>query len=291
MIQLYFTGLHCDEDTNEFDSDEPYVLVTTVDLGSVIQVQGFPIPIPGYDVFRFGPFDDVDKGEFRAGPGPSQAFWSRTGAPATLVDPDKAIFAVALMENDDGNAETLRGIIKGLVGGSVFGSLDLAREKKVVSLLRDINSGLRTPTGAPEFDDQVGGPQELRFTREELARAEAGSPVAKSLVFTGDGGRYTLTFEARNRSLGWSDWEGLGGGITTAPAPVSWGPGHLDVFARGGDNALWHKWWTGSAWSGWESLGGGITTAPAPVSWGPGHLDVFARGGDNALWHKWWRQG
>ena len=84
------------------------------------EYKAFPIPIPGYDVYRFGPFDDVDKGEFRAGPGPSQAFWSRTGAPATLTDPDKAIFAVALMENDDGDAETLRGIIKGLVGGSVL---------------------------------------------------------------------------------------------------------------------------------------------------------------------------
>jgi Fibronectin type III domain len=42
----------------------------------------------------------------------------------------------------------------------------------------------------------------------------------------------------------WS-WEGLGGDglggpLTSAPSAVSWGPGRLDVVARGSDGALWH---------------------------------------------------
>ena len=34
--------------------------------------------------------------------------------------------------------------------------------------------------------------------------------------------------------------------------------GRLEVFARGTDNALWHKWQTApnSGWSGWGTLGG-----------------------------------
>ena len=86
----------------------------------------------------------------------------------------------------------------------------------------------------------------------------------------------------------WSNWESLGGVITSAPAVASWAPNRLDCFARGTGNAMWHKWWDGSKWSGWESLGGVLSSAPAAVSWGPNRIDCFVRGTDNAMWHKWW---
>jgi hypothetical protein len=82
--------------------------------------------------------------------------------------------------------------------------------------------------------------------------------------------------------------ESLGGALTSDPTVSSWGANRLDVFARGTDNALWHKWWDGSAWRGWESLGGVLTSGPGAVSWGPNRIDVFVRGTDNAIWHKWW---
>ncbi|CAH2603790.1 conserved protein of unknown function [Rhodovastum atsumiense] len=86
----------------------------------------------------------------------------------------------------------------------------------------------------------------------------------------------------------WSDWESLSGQLTSDPDVSSWTSDHLDVFARGTDNALWHKAWDGSHWSGWESLGGVLTSGPGAVSWGPDRIDDFARGGDNGLWHKAW---
>ena len=76
--------------------------------------------------------------------------------------------------------------------------------------------------------------------------------------------------------------------MTSSPCAVSWGYNRIDVFGRGTDNALWHKWWDGSSWSGWESLGGILTSAPTVSSWGDNRLDVFVKGTDNALWHKWW---
>jgi hypothetical protein len=82
-------------------------------------------------------------------------------------------------------------------------------------------------------------------------------------------------------------WRSLGGGFTTGPAAASWGPGRLDVFGRGEDNALWHAWFENGRWSHWESLGGGLTSRPAAASRGRRRLDVFARGTDNALWHRW----
>ena len=53
----------------------------------------------------------------------------------------------------------------------------------------------------------------------------------------------------------WMDWESQGGVLTSGPAASSWAPGRLDVFARGTDSALWHKWYE-SGWSEWEALGG-----------------------------------
>ena len=88
----------------------------------------------------------------------------------------------------------------------------------------------------------------------------------------------------------WSGWESLGGVLTSDPAAVSWGDGRIDVFVRGTDNALWHKWFN-DGWSNWESLGGVLSSGPAVSSWASGRLDVFVRGTDNALWHKWFNGG
>lgn len=48
-------------------------------------------------------------------------------------------------------------------------------------------------------------------------------------------------------------WESPGGIITTNITSVSWGANRIDNFARGQDNALWRRWWNGSAWGGWEA--------------------------------------
>lgn len=63
--------------------------------------------------------------------------------------------------------------------------------------------------------------------------------------------------------------------------------GQLDMFARGADNALWHRSWSGS-WGGWVRLGGVLTSAPAAASWGGDHIGVFATGTDGGTWHRQW---
>jgi hypothetical protein len=54
-----------------------------------------------------------------------------------------------------------------------------------------------------------------------------------------------------------SRWESLGGVATSDISVVSRGPGRLDVFVRGTDNAIWHKWLEGTEWmppaDKWES--------------------------------------
>ena len=41
----------------------------------------------------------------------------------------------------------------------------------------------------------------------------------------------------------WGGWESLGGVIMDPPSCVSWGPNRIDCFARGTDNAMYHRWW------------------------------------------------
>jgi len=78
----------------------------------------------------------------------------------------------------------------------------------------------------------------------------------------------------------WSQWENLGGGLTSAPTAACWGHNRIDTFVRGTDMAMHHKWWDGHNWSQWESLGGGLTSAPSACSWGLNRLDIFVRGND-----------
>jgi hypothetical protein len=118
--------------------------------------------------------------------------WGLSGKPAPLNDPDDMIIKVALIENGDVDPEDLSGIVKKLVGASLEASAGQDRAARVARLIGDIGPALRAP------DDRGSGPRELRFTLEEIAQAKSGLLVTRSLVFGGDGGRYTATFGARN---------------------------------------------------------------------------------------------
>ena len=34
-------------------------------------------------------------------------------------------------------------------------------------------------------------------------------------------------------------------------AVTSWGPGRFDIFVRGNDKQLWHRWFDAGAWQNW----------------------------------------
>jgi hypothetical protein len=56
----------------------------------------------------------------------------------------------------------------------------------------------------------------------------------------------------------WSEWNWLGGVLTSDPVAIDNVDGRLEVFASGPGNALYHIWQTKPAdgpWSAWESLG------------------------------------
>lgn len=96
-----------------------------------------------------------------------------------------------------------------------------------------------------------------------------------------------------NPNNGWVGPWPLDGQISSSPAAIALVNGPVHVFARGMDNALWHRWYDGG-WPNWESLGGPLggqissdpESGPSVSSWGPQRLDVFVRGTDNAVWHR-----
>jgi Repeat of unknown function (DUF346) len=106
-------------------------------------------------------------------------------------------------------------------------------------------------------------------------------------------GRTGLTSSYAERTTSSGSKSGTGAGwatshvaglLTAGPAVSSWAPNQLDVFARGSDNALYHKSWNGIAWGEYQRLGGNLEGAPAAVSRGPHMIDVFFRGRDNHLY-------
>jgi hypothetical protein len=79
-----------------------------------------------------------------------------------------------------------------------------------------------------------------------------------------------------------------GGGNSTTPkvTPVQYNT-EMDVFKRGGDNAIWGDTiQAGSnSWGGWHSLGGGLASNPSADQYGT-EMDVFATNSAGQLWQK-----
>ncbi|MEY2447254.1 MAG: hypothetical protein QOH79_730 [Acidimicrobiaceae bacterium] len=148
--------------------------------------------------------------------------------------------------------------------------------------------------GPPGPDNQYGhgrlnlGPLAFAYFRTVQSGAGAVSPSpGRTDVFVkgDDGGMWTRTITGS----GLSQWTSLDGIITSDPDVSSWGGGRMDLFARGTDNALYHRWTgDGTNWANWERLGGVLTSGPTAVSWGPNRIDVFVRGTDNSLWTMFW---
>jgi hypothetical protein len=66
---------------------------------------------------------------------------------------------------------------------------------------------------------------------------------------------------------------------------TSTGSGRLDVFARGTDDNVWSRSYTGT-WSGWQvAIAGPVASGPSVVSWAAGRVDVFATQVDQHVYH------
>jgi hypothetical protein len=202
-LTIALQSIKCLEETDEVGADEPYVLVTGVNL------QKLP---PQVEVTKYGPWSDVDQGEVKStkvlpdGTPPEVIEWFKNlgilrvpfwgldnESPKIISDPDDVIFIVSVMENDDGSPKAARELVKAAAVATLASSVGMDRDNKVKKLIADIKSVLAMPTGAPNFDDHIGT-KELRLTAKDLYRVIRG-PIHRDLFFTGDGGHYKATFK------------------------------------------------------------------------------------------------
>jgi hypothetical protein len=70
---------------------------------------------------------------------------------------------------------------------------------------------------------------------------------------------------------------------------VASGGNRIDLFAHGGDGAMWHRrWGPATDWQAWDGFGGRIVGGPdASSTVNPGYTYVIARGTDDAVWYQY----
>jgi len=196
-VTIALKKIKCRIETDEVGSDEPYVLITAVDLTNPV--------LPNAEVTLYGPWGDVDEGESRTtqplqpGINPSdfpflvwrKNAWGPSGSAKPIPNPANAIILVSMMEHDDGKPSAARELAKAAVVGALAASAGMTRAQRVSKLKADINGALAIPTGAPNFDDRVGSTVEVALSAN-LLNVAAG-PKTKTITIVGDGGKYDLT--------------------------------------------------------------------------------------------------
>jgi len=195
-----------DESNEGSSSDEPYVIVFVADVRK--NALGITVPNAKTTMHRWGNADEGDllhtvmeDEPLAAFVAPDQYCWGPDNGPAQIDNADQLVILAGIMENDDGSPTAARGMVNGLMAGSIanIAGANLTRDKLVKRLKDDMNSAMTQAriTGAPDFDDRVGTVQELRLSAPDLTKVAKKQIVAKNLTFNGgdDDGAYRVRFE------------------------------------------------------------------------------------------------
>ncbi|WP_102127685.1 PIG-L family deacetylase [Deinococcus planocerae] len=146
----------------------------------------------------------------------------------------------------------------------------------------------------------IGGP---KFTSNPAVALDRSGRLVLFVRAT-DGAIYTVSQTAPNG--GWGAWQSLGGSFGAGVHPVTGAnqDGRLEVFVRGSDDKLYHRWQTPSGgWGGWSKLGDvqfsgspAVTITPdgiivATVRSVGGSVQSVRQGSPNGGWLDWTNLG
>ncbi len=135
-------------------------------------------------------------------------------------------------------------------------------------------------------------------TWNTAAVLDADSNCGAAASFWGAPWNYAEVFSARSgggtghlwwSSGGWNAFQDFKGTDLSHLSTLVWGDGRSEVFALGGDGAIWHNYWNTSVtdWSGWSSMGGALATGASAILWKDGHGELFAVDSAGVAWHNW----
>ena len=118
------------------------------------------------------------------------------------------------------------------------------------------------------------------------------TPELPPLAVTARDGGFDLFRRGPDNTLFWYDgtnWESLGGMLSSDPGAVSLGDGRMQVYALGMDGALWYRTHNGS-WGAWQRLqtpvgvaGNAFPVLTPPVS---GQISIYLTGTENRVWSR-----
>ncbi|MFJ4852963.1 glycoside hydrolase family 27 protein [Streptomyces sp. NPDC088730] len=140
--------------------------------------------------------------------------------------------------------------------------------------------------------------------RDEAPGTSLSTRSEASPALVRDGGRLSVFTRGADGSLQQREgrdghWSGratdLGGPtrgrIAGEPAAYAAGPGRIDVFARGTDDAAYRISYSGGRWGRWQKLGGALADGPAAAYDRSGHWTLYARGTDGRIHTRGERTG
>jgi uncharacterized protein with LGFP repeats len=157
-LSLRFHSIRCVEEVNEESAaEEPYVILTIVDLRS-------PLPqvpaLPNVMVRRYGVWEHFDGGDVVVDSGPP--FWGPDGAGQDLGNPTDLAIIVSLVENDNAEPgaydELARLSATSALAGSIGQTNPGVRAVQVANAIRNAFDGIDLPVAPFPFeldDDHV----------------------------------------------------------------------------------------------------------------------------------------
>ncbi len=145
-------------------------------------------------------------------------------------------------------------------------------------------------TGEAHYAVNAANAKWTPFEQETFAQIELTRNRNGALAFFGRTPSGGIRYAQQNSPNGaWSGLTSLDGWGLLDMAVAENLDGRLEVFALGGDRAIYHRWQTTagqSVWSGWQNLGGSQLKDVAVGRNQDGSLDMVVVGGDNMVYEQ-----
>lgn len=182
--------IYCHDASREVGRDEPYLLIATFDMLNVVNAGIVGVKLPTINVVKIGPWQGVKRYETyypAALPvADRKPFWDLDHEARHIAHPQDVIFIVALMENDRGSPDIIRGVVRDNLLASRVNNTNRAYDAYATTMISNMRAAIDLSRGVVLRDDVIGGVRQLALTTGDLALLNTTVPdrVEKSIRFT-----------------------------------------------------------------------------------------------------------